>query len=107
MHEGGLRVCGLTSCSTLFSSVLPGLVERPQLMTLWSECSGSEGLFHTTLDRVFKHMNQRYTAVLQENRPHGADTGSLVPSLFLQADHGLYLKFHLQSGLQLTHVFRV
>uniref|UniRef100_A0A669D354 Rho family-interacting cell polarization regulator 2 n=1 Tax=Oreochromis niloticus TaxID=8128 RepID=A0A669D354_ORENI len=83
VHEGGLRVCGLTSCSAPFSSVLPGLVERPQLMTLWSECSGSEGLFHTTLDRVFKHMNQRYTAVLQENRPHGADTGSLVPSLFL------------------------
>uniref|UniRef100_A0A668V310 Rho family-interacting cell polarization regulator 2 n=1 Tax=Oreochromis aureus TaxID=47969 RepID=A0A668V310_OREAU len=74
VHEGGLRVCGLTSCSAPFSSVLPGLVERPQLMTLWSECSGSEGLFHTTLDRVFKHMNQRYTAVLQENRPHGADT---------------------------------
>uniref|UniRef100_A0A669BCI5 Rho family-interacting cell polarization regulator 2 n=1 Tax=Oreochromis niloticus TaxID=8128 RepID=A0A669BCI5_ORENI len=68
---------------TSAADVLPGLVERPQLMTLWSECSGSEGLFHTTLDRVFKHMNQRYTAVLQENRPHGADTGSLVPSLFL------------------------
>ncbi|XP_039876088.1 rho family-interacting cell polarization regulator 2 isoform X3 [Simochromis diagramma] len=59
---------------TSAADVLPGLVERPQLMTLWSECSGSEGLFHTTLDRVFKHMNQRYTAVLQENRPHGADT---------------------------------
>uniref|UniRef100_A0A3Q0RUH8 Rho family-interacting cell polarization regulator 2 n=1 Tax=Amphilophus citrinellus TaxID=61819 RepID=A0A3Q0RUH8_AMPCI len=55
-------------------SVLPGLAERPQLMTLWSECSGSAGLFHTTLDRVFKHMNQRYTAVLQEKHPHSADT---------------------------------
>ncbi|KAM9738078.1 rho family-interacting cell polarization regulator 2 isoform 4-T4 [Menidia menidia] len=54
--------------------VLPSLAERPQLMTLWSEFSGSAGLFHTTLDRVFKHMNQRYTAVLQERHPHSADT---------------------------------
>uniref|UniRef100_A0A8C4HM87 Rho family-interacting cell polarization regulator 2 n=1 Tax=Dicentrarchus labrax TaxID=13489 RepID=A0A8C4HM87_DICLA len=43
---------------TSAADVLPGLAERPQLMTLWSECSGSAGLFHTTLDRVFKHMNQ-------------------------------------------------
>lgn len=56
------------------ADVLPGLAERPQLMTLWSECSGSAGLFHTTLDGVFKHMNQRYTAVLQERHPHSADT---------------------------------
>uniref|UniRef100_A0A671U2P0 Rho family-interacting cell polarization regulator 2 n=1 Tax=Sparus aurata TaxID=8175 RepID=A0A671U2P0_SPAAU len=59
---------------TSAADVLPGLAERPQLMTLWSECSGSAGLFHTTLDRVFKHMNQRYTAVLQEGHPHSADT---------------------------------
>lgn len=59
---------------TSAADVLPGLAERPQLMTLWSECSGSAGLFHTTLDRVFKHMNQRYTAVLQEKHPHSADT---------------------------------
>ncbi|CAN9503688.1 unnamed protein product [Ophioblennius macclurei] len=56
------------------ADVLPSLAERPQLMTLWSECSGSAGLFHTTLDRVLKHMNQRYTAVLQERHPHSADT---------------------------------
>lgn len=55
--------------------VLPGLAERPQLMTLWSECSGSAGLFHTTLDRVFTHMNHRYAAVLQERHPRSADTG--------------------------------
>lgn len=62
-------------------SVLPGLAERLQLMTLWSECSGSAGLFHTTLDRVFKHMNQRYTAVLQERHPHSADTGWIISIL--------------------------
>ncbi|XP_070777941.1 rho family-interacting cell polarization regulator 2 [Enoplosus armatus] len=59
---------------TSAADVLPGLAERPQLMTLWSECSGSAGLFHTTLDRVFKHMNQRYMAVLQERHPHSAVT---------------------------------
>ncbi|KAK5911223.1 hypothetical protein CgunFtcFv8_005418 [Champsocephalus gunnari] len=59
---------------TSAADVLPGLAERPQLMALWSECSGSAGLFHTTLDRVFKHMNQHYTAVLQERHPHSADT---------------------------------
>ncbi|XP_056267130.1 rho family-interacting cell polarization regulator 2, partial [Pseudoliparis swirei] len=58
---------------TSSADVLPGLAERPQLMTLWSECSGSAGLFHTTLDRVFKHMSQSYTAVLQERHPHSAD----------------------------------
>uniref|UniRef100_A0AAQ5X1P3 Rho family-interacting cell polarization regulator 2 n=2 Tax=Amphiprion ocellaris TaxID=80972 RepID=A0AAQ5X1P3_AMPOC len=59
---------------TSAADVLPGLAERPQLMTLWSECSGSAGLFHTTLDRVFKHMNQRYAAVLQDRHPHSTDT---------------------------------
>nr|XP_020453227.1 protein FAM65B [Monopterus albus] len=59
---------------TSAADVLPGLAERPELMTLWSECSGSAGLFHTTLDRVFEHMNQRYMAVLQERHPHSADT---------------------------------
>ncbi|XP_042371533.1 rho family-interacting cell polarization regulator 2-like, partial [Plectropomus leopardus] len=72
---------------------LPGLAERPQLMTLWSECSGSAGLFHTTLDRVFKHMNQRYTAVLQERHPHSAHTvigvvvGEMVDRSDLVAAH--------------------
>lgn len=58
---------------TCVSDVLPGLAERSKLMALWSECSGSTGLFHTTLDRVFKHMNQRFTAALQEKHPHSAD----------------------------------
>ncbi|XP_054462179.1 rho family-interacting cell polarization regulator 2 isoform X2 [Anoplopoma fimbria] len=78
---------------TSAADVLPGLAERPQLMTLWSECSGSSGLFHTTLDRVFKHMNQRYTAVLQERHPHSADTvigvvvSEMVDRSDLQAAH--------------------
>ncbi|XP_036001121.1 rho family-interacting cell polarization regulator 2 isoform X2 [Fundulus heteroclitus] len=67
----GDRLGAVTSAA----DVLPSLAERPQLMTLWSECSGSAGLFHTTLDRVFRHMNQRYAAVLQKTHPHGADTG--------------------------------
>lgn len=58
---------------TCVSDVLPGLAERFTLMSLWSECSGSTGLFHTTLDQVFKHMNQRFTAALQEKHPHSAD----------------------------------
>uniref|UniRef100_A0A3B3C0B6 Rho family-interacting cell polarization regulator 2 n=1 Tax=Oryzias melastigma TaxID=30732 RepID=A0A3B3C0B6_ORYME len=58
---------------TSAADVLPSLAERPQLMSLWSECSGSAGLFHTTLDRVLKHLNQRYTAVLQEKHPHSTD----------------------------------
>lgn len=58
---------------TCVSDVLPGLAERSKLMSLWSECSGSTGLFHTTLDRVFKHMNQRFTAALQDKHPHSTD----------------------------------
>ncbi|KAM7384288.1 hypothetical protein PAMA_011572 [Pampus argenteus] len=70
------------------ADVLPGLAERPELMTLWSECSGSAGLFHTTLDRVFKHMNQRYTAVLQERHPHSAETviGAVVGEMVDRSD---------------------
>ncbi|KAJ3609564.1 hypothetical protein NHX12_024084 [Muraenolepis orangiensis] len=50
-------------------SVLPGLAERPQLSTLWSECSGSGGLFHTALEPVVKHMNGLYLAGLQQQHP--------------------------------------
>ncbi|KAK7899066.1 hypothetical protein WMY93_019919 [Mugilogobius chulae] len=58
---------------TSVPDVLPGLAERSKMMSLWSECSGSSGLFHTTLDRVFNHMNQRFTAALQEKHPHSAE----------------------------------
>uniref|UniRef100_A0A147A3G4 Rho family-interacting cell polarization regulator 2 n=1 Tax=Fundulus heteroclitus TaxID=8078 RepID=A0A147A3G4_FUNHE len=86
----GDRLGAVTSAA----DVLPSLAERPQLMTLWSECSGSAGLFHTTLDRVFRHMNQRYAAVLQKTHPHGADTvigmvvGEMVDRSNLAAAHG-------------------
>lgn len=79
MHICFFFVNGLSLTLYLFGAapVLPSLAERPQLMTLWSECSGSAGLFHTTLDRVLKHLNQRYAAVLQERHPHSADRGTL------------------------------
>uniref|UniRef100_A0A4W5MRU0 Rho family-interacting cell polarization regulator 2 n=1 Tax=Hucho hucho TaxID=62062 RepID=A0A4W5MRU0_9TELE len=55
---------------TSAADVLPGLAERPGLMALWSECSGSGGQFHTTLDRVLKHMHHSYISPLQERHPH-------------------------------------
>lgn len=67
--------CQILRCTMFLLPVLPSLAERPQLMTLWSECSGSAGLFHTTLDRVFKYINQLYSAVLQERHPHSTHTG--------------------------------
>ncbi|PWA15175.1 hypothetical protein CCH79_00008785 [Gambusia affinis] len=79
---------------TSAADVLPSLAERPQLMTLWSECSGSAGLFHTTLDRVFKYINQLYSAVLQERHPHSTHTvigmvvGEMVDRSDLAAAHG-------------------
>lgn len=54
--------------------MLPGLVERPALMSLWCECSG--GLFHTTLDRVLKHMHLSFALPLQQILPHSPDSGS-------------------------------
>ncbi|XP_037548899.1 rho family-interacting cell polarization regulator 2 [Nematolebias whitei] len=83
----------LLGALTSAADVLPSLAERPQLMTLWSECSGSAGLFHTTLDRVFTHMKQRYTTVLQDRYPHSAETvismvvGEMVDRSDLAASH--------------------
>lgn len=71
--------------------MLPGLAERPQLMTLWSECSGSVGLFHTTLDRVFQHMRQQHAAALQERHPHSADKGSIISIILLQTIECTYI----------------
>ncbi|XP_010871693.1 rho family-interacting cell polarization regulator 2 isoform X1 [Esox lucius] len=60
---------------TSAADVLPGLAERPALMSLWSECSGSGGLFHTTLYRVLKHLQHSYAGSLQERLPRpAADT---------------------------------
>ncbi|XP_034748619.1 rho family-interacting cell polarization regulator 2 isoform X6 [Etheostoma cragini] len=87
---------------TSAADVLPGLAERPQLMTLWSECSGSAGLFHTTLDRVFQHMNQRYTEVLQERHPHSADKviGVVVGEMVDRSD---LVAAHNPSAAELSH----
>ncbi|KAL6456903.1 hypothetical protein MHYP_G00338660 [Metynnis hypsauchen] len=54
--------------------VLPGLVERPALLALWSECTGSGGLFHTTLDCVLKHMHHSFTVPLQETQRPSTDS---------------------------------
>uniref|UniRef100_A0A9J7YHU5 Rho family-interacting cell polarization regulator 2 n=1 Tax=Cyprinus carpio carpio TaxID=630221 RepID=A0A9J7YHU5_CYPCA len=45
---------------------------RPALMSLWSDCSG--GLFHTTLDRVLKHMHLSFALPLQQILPHSPDS---------------------------------
>ncbi|KAL0962015.1 hypothetical protein UPYG_G00334660 [Umbra pygmaea] len=55
---------------TSAADVLPGLAERPALMALWTECSGSGSLFHTTLTRVLKYLQHSYTSSLQEKHPH-------------------------------------
>ncbi|XP_051519850.1 rho family-interacting cell polarization regulator 2-like isoform X2 [Myxocyprinus asiaticus] len=57
---------------TTASDVLPGLAEQPLLMSLWSDCSS--GLFHTTLDRVFKHMHLSFALPLHEILPHSPDS---------------------------------
>ncbi|CAL8293559.1 unnamed protein product [Merluccius merluccius] len=54
---------------TSAADVLPGLAARPQLSTLWSECSGSAALFHTALEPVLTHMNGLYLARLQGQHP--------------------------------------
>ncbi|TRY84381.1 hypothetical protein DNTS_025468 [Danionella cerebrum] len=59
-------------CCTSLSDVLPGLAEHPALMSLWSECSGA--LFHTSLERVFKHMHLSFSLPLQQILPHSADS---------------------------------
>ncbi|XP_059365784.1 rho family-interacting cell polarization regulator 2 isoform X2 [Carassius carassius] len=56
----------------LVSDVLPGLVERPALMSLWCDCSA--GLFHTTLERVLKHMHFSFALPLQQIQPHSPDS---------------------------------
>uniref|UniRef100_A0A4W4G6A1 Rho family-interacting cell polarization regulator 2 n=1 Tax=Electrophorus electricus TaxID=8005 RepID=A0A4W4G6A1_ELEEL len=66
-------VCVCVCACACAPSVLPGLTERPALLALWSECSGSGGLFHTTLDRVFKQMHNSFTP-LQDTHPHHADS---------------------------------
>uniref|UniRef100_A0A8C6M4L7 Rho family-interacting cell polarization regulator 2 n=1 Tax=Nothobranchius furzeri TaxID=105023 RepID=A0A8C6M4L7_NOTFU len=87
------RLGALTSAA----DVLPSLAERPRLMTLWSECSGSSGLFHTTLDRVFQHMKQSYAAALQERHPRSADTGQNIPVALQMVDRSDLAATHTPS----------
>ncbi|KAJ8415804.1 hypothetical protein AAFF_G00403610 [Aldrovandia affinis] len=56
------------------ANVLPGLAERPALLSLWLELSGPSSPFHSTLDRVLKYMNQSFTAALQKRHPDIAHT---------------------------------
>ncbi|GAA6099430.1 rho family-interacting cell polarization regulator 2 isoform X4 [Tachysurus ichikawai] len=56
------------------AEVLPGLAERSALLSLWCECTGSGSMFHSTLERVLKHMQQHFTAPLQEIHPHNTDS---------------------------------
>ncbi|KAK6324154.1 hypothetical protein J4Q44_G00064930 [Coregonus suidteri] len=75
LEELGEISTELLGSITSAADVLPGLAERPARMALWSECSGSGGLFHTTLNRVLRHMRHSYTSPLQERHPHtAADT---------------------------------
>ncbi|KAK2836374.1 hypothetical protein Q7C36_014243 [Tachysurus vachellii] len=56
------------------AEVLPGLAERSALLSLWCECTGSGSMFHSTLEQVLKHMQQHFTAPLQEIHPHNTDS---------------------------------
>ncbi|XP_017309820.1 rho family-interacting cell polarization regulator 2 isoform X2 [Ictalurus punctatus] len=56
------------------AEVLPGLAEQSVLLSLWCECADSGSPFHSTVERVLKHMQQRFTAPLQETHPHSTDS---------------------------------
>ncbi len=74
--------------------MLPGLVEHPALMSLWSDCSG--GLFHTTLDRVLKHMHLSFALPLQQILPHSPDSGS---------DNNNNIKLQEETSVNVTSAF--
>lgn len=78
--------------------MLPGLVERPALMSLWSDCSG--GLFHSTLDRVLKHMHLSFALPLQQILPHSPDSGSHTNGTLL-----ISRRRHPQSFMNVTSAF--
>ncbi|XP_077405618.1 rho family-interacting cell polarization regulator 2 isoform X2 [Vanacampus margaritifer] len=54
---------------TFPAQAAPGLAEQGELLALWVECSGSSGLFHTTLDRLASHMTRRFLETLLEKYP--------------------------------------
>lgn len=58
--------------------VLPGLGQKPALLALWCDFSGSVGLFHASLDHVLKHMHLCFGPALEEKRQNAADTGTIT-----------------------------
>ncbi|KAL4629945.1 protein FAM65B-like [Arapaima gigas] len=70
---GEISTDRLSSISSV-ADVISGLMEKPALLSLWTECSGSIALFHTTLDQMLKHMHRLFSATLEEMLPCSADT---------------------------------
>ncbi|XP_023675876.1 rho family-interacting cell polarization regulator 2 isoform X2 [Paramormyrops kingsleyae] len=56
------------------ADVLPSLGEKPALLALWCDFSGSVGLFHASLDHVLKHMHLCFGPALEEKHQNAADT---------------------------------
>ncbi|XP_061676879.1 rho family-interacting cell polarization regulator 2 isoform X2 [Syngnathoides biaculeatus] len=56
------------------AEAVAGLAARGGLLALWAECSGSAGLFHTTLERVVDGMTRRYRETLAEKYPRSCHT---------------------------------
>ncbi|XP_061102011.1 rho family-interacting cell polarization regulator 2-like isoform X3 [Conger conger] len=56
------------------ADVLPGLAERPAVLSFWLELSGPGSPFHSSLDRVLKFLHHSFTAALQERHPDTAHT---------------------------------
>ncbi|KAJ8402996.1 hypothetical protein AAFF_G00359120 [Aldrovandia affinis] len=70
---GEISTDGLGSMASA-ADVLPALAEKPALLSLWSACSGPAGLFHTTVDKVLKHMDRSFSAALQASHTHTTDS---------------------------------
>ncbi|KAI1886224.1 hypothetical protein AGOR_G00211790 [Albula goreensis] len=56
------------------SDVLPGLAERPAVLSLWLELSAPGSPFHSTLDRALRHLQHSFSAALQDRHPDSAHT---------------------------------
>ncbi|XP_046690374.1 rho family-interacting cell polarization regulator 2 isoform X2 [Silurus meridionalis] len=71
LTENSIEWLGSTSSA---AEVLPGLADRSALLSLWCECTGSGALFHSTVERVLQHIQQRFTAPQQETHRHSTDS---------------------------------
>ncbi|KAJ8273279.1 hypothetical protein GJAV_G00099730 [Gymnothorax javanicus] len=56
------------------ADVVPGLADKPTLLSLWATCSGSGSLFHTTVEHMIQHMDRSFSVVLQASRMHTTDS---------------------------------